>query len=96
MEKSSSAKQLGKSKKNFIPDSDLVAAITEPGSEVQYKHLVAQFRKENERLQVLIAKKQVAHESEINKLRAEHAEEMAKVASKAFTVNFVSAKDDKP
>jgi len=35
------------------------------------KRFIEEYRKENVRLQTLIAKNQVAHESEINKIRAE-------------------------
>lgn len=60
-------------------------------SESDDKYLVAEFRKENERLHKLIAKKQVAHESEINKIRAEHAEELAKAITPNISVSFVSS-----
>ena len=40
------------------------------------KRLLPFYRKENVRLQNLIAKNQVAHESEINRIRAEAAEKI--------------------
>ena len=51
-------------------------------SEGDCKRLLAQFRKENERLQDLIARKEVAHESEKNRLRAEHKAAMEKAVNR--------------
>ena len=67
-------------------------------SESDNTRLLQEFRKENARLHNLIAKKQVAHESEVNKLRAEHAEELAKVKANSVTLNIlpVAAKNGKP
>lgn len=48
------------------------------------KCFIKEIRKENVRLQTLIAKNQVAHESEINKIRAE-AEEKTRTS---FSINF--------
>lgn len=48
------------------------------------KSFIAEYRKENVRLQTLIAKNQVAHESEINKIRAE-AEEKTRAT---FSINI--------
>ena len=61
--------------------------------------LVSEFRKENARLQNLIAKTQVAHESEINKLNAEHAAELQKIRAyraPKIIIQGVAAKDGKP
>lgn len=48
------------------------------------KRFIEEYRKENVRLQTLIAKNQVAHESEINKIRAE-AEEKTRTT---LSINF--------
>lgn len=52
------------------------------------KSFIEEYRKENVRLQNLIAKNQVAHESEANKIRAEVAEKTKPV----LNVNFIDAK----
>lgn len=51
------------------------------------KRLMAYYRKENERLQNLIAKNQVAHESETNKIRAEAANKAAPMFSVTLNGN---------
>ena len=57
------------------------------------KRFLAFYRKENERLQNLIARNQVAYESEINKIRAEHAVEIQKMASRPVYVLCAHGKD---
>ena len=54
-------------------------------SKEEHDALMAEFRKENKRLQVMIAKNRVAYESEINRLIAEHAEEV----NRSPTLNLV-------
>lgn len=56
------------------------------------KSFIAEYRKENARLQNLIAKNQVAHESEINKIRAQAA---AQPKLPQFVIGFVGNEGNK-
>lgn len=54
------------------------------------KSFIEEYRKENVRLQNLIAKNQVAHESEANKIRAEAAEK----TKPTFNINLGDVKHE--
>ena len=77
------------------PESQLDAEIEKAHPLI--RSLITEYRKEIVKLQNLIAKNKVSHESETAKVRAEHAIEMQKIVNlPRFEIGFLKKNDHKP